>query len=42
MKDVMNQVFIAQKSASNIITKKEKTVFTRSLLNTTKLMEDKE
>lgn len=41
MKDIMNQVLIAQKRAqANIITRREETASTRSLLNTAKLMED--
>ena len=41
MKDIMNQVLIAQKKAqANIITRREETASTRSLLNTAKLMED--
>ena len=43
MKDIMNQVLIAQKRAqANIITRREETASTRSLLNTAKLMEDNE
>ena len=41
MKDIMNQVLIAQKQAqANVITRREETASTRSLLNTAKLMED--
>jgi len=41
MKDIMNQVLIAQKKAqANIITRREETASTRSLLNTAKLMEE--
>ncbi|MDH7913805.1 slipin family protein [Winogradskyella sp. SYSU M77433] len=41
MKDIMNQVLIAQKKAqANVITRREETASTRSLLNTAKLMED--
>ncbi|MNT98549.1 hypothetical protein D3C72_2411560 [compost metagenome] len=37
----MNQVLIAEKKAqANIITRREETASTRSLLNTAKLMED--
>lgn len=43
MKEIMNQVLIAQKRAqANIITRREETASTRSLLNTAKLMEDNE
>ncbi len=43
MKDIMNQVLIAQKKAqANIITRREETASTRSLLNTAKLMEENE
>ncbi|WP_299158285.1 slipin family protein [uncultured Tenacibaculum sp.] len=43
MKEIMNQVLIAQKKAqANIITRREETASTRSLLNTAKLMEDNE
>jgi regulator of protease activity HflC (stomatin/prohibitin superfamily) len=43
MKEIMNQVLIAQKKAqSNMITRREETAATRSLLNTAKLMEDNE
>ncbi len=39
----MNQVLIAQKQAqANIITRREETASTRSLLNTAKLMEENE
>lgn len=41
VKEIMNQVLIAQKKAqANIITRREETASTRSLLNTAKLMED--
>lgn len=41
IKDIMNQVLIAEKRAqANIITRREETASTRSLLNTAKLMED--
>lgn len=41
MKEIMNQVLIAQKKAqANTITRREETAQTRSLLNTAKLMED--
>lgn len=41
MKEIMNQVLIAQKQAqANVITRREETASTRSLLNTAKLMED--
>lgn len=41
MKDIMNQVLVAQKKAqANVITRREETASTRSLLNTAKLMED--
>lgn len=41
MKDIMNQVLIAQKRAqANTISRREETASTRSLLNTAKLMED--
>lgn len=41
VKEIMNQVLIAQKRAqANIITRREETASTRSLLNTAKLMED--
>jgi len=43
MKEIMNQVLIAQKKAqANSITRREETASTRSLLNTAKLMEDNE
>ncbi|MBV1922469.1 MAG: slipin family protein [Flavobacteriaceae bacterium] len=43
MKEIMNQVLVAQKRAqANIITRREETASTRSLLNTAKLMEDNE
>lgn len=41
MKDIMNQVLVAQKQAeANTIMRREETASTRSLLNTAKLMED--
>jgi hypothetical protein len=41
IKTIMNQVLIAEKKAqANIITRREETASTRSLLNTAKLMED--
>ncbi len=41
IKEIMNQVLIAEKKAqANIITRREETASTRSLLNTAKLMED--
>ena len=41
MKEIMNQVLVAQKKAqANIITRREETASTRSLLNTAKLMEE--
>lgn len=41
MKDIMNQVLIAEKQAqANTILRREETAATRSLLNTAKLMED--
>lgn len=41
VKDIMNKVLIAQKNAqANVITRREETASTRSLLNTAKLMED--
>ena len=41
VKDIMNQVMVAQKKAqANIITRREETASTRSLLNTAKLMEE--
>ncbi|MCB0372287.1 MAG: slipin family protein [Muricauda sp.] len=43
MKDIMNQVLVAQKKAqANIITRREETASTRSLLNSAKLMEENE
>ncbi|WP_053972049.1 slipin family protein [Mangrovimonas sp. ST2L15] len=43
MKDIMNQVLVAQKKAqANVITRREETAATRSLLNTAKLMEENE
>ncbi|WP_439129524.1 slipin family protein [Polaribacter sp.] len=43
MKEIMNQVLIAQKKAqANVISRREETASTRSLLNTAKLMEDNE
>lgn len=43
IKDIMNQVLIAQKTAqANVITRREETASTRSLLNTAKLMEGNE
>lgn len=43
MKEIMNQVLIAQKQAqANVIARREETASTRSLLNTAKLMEDNE
>lgn len=43
MKEIMNQVLVAQKRAqANTITRREETASTRSLLNTAKLMEDNE
>ena len=43
MKDIMNKVLIAQKTAqANVISRREETASTRSLLNTAKLMEDNE
>ena len=43
MKEIMNQVLVAQKQAqANVITRREETASTRSLLNTAKLMEDNE
>ncbi len=43
MKEIMNQVLIAQKKAqANVIMRREETASTRSLLNTAKLMEDNE
>lgn len=41
VKEIMNQVLIAEKKAqANVITRREETASTRSLLNTAKLMED--
>lgn len=41
IKEIMNQVLIAEKRAqANLITRREETAATRSLLNTAKLMED--
>lgn len=41
IKEIMNQVLVAQKRAqANIITRREETASTRSLLSTAKLMED--
>lgn len=41
LRNIMNQVLIAQKQAqANVITRREETASTRSLLNTAKLMED--
>ena len=41
MKEIMNQVLIAEKKAqANIITRREETASTRSLLNSAKLMEE--
>ncbi|TGL63741.1 slipin family protein [Leptospira sarikeiensis] len=41
IKDILNQVLIAEKKAqANIITRREETASTRSLLNTAKLMEE--
>jgi regulator of protease activity HflC (stomatin/prohibitin superfamily) len=43
VKDIMNQVLIAEKKAqANTITRREETASTRSLLNTARLMEDNE
>lgn len=43
MKDIMNQVLVAQKKAqANVISRREETASTRSLLNTAKLMEENE
>jgi len=43
VKDILNQVLVAQKRAeANVITRREETASTRSLLNTAKLMEDNE
>ncbi|ARN77434.1 peptidase [Nonlabens spongiae] len=41
MKEIMNKVLMAQKTAqANVITRREETASTRSLLNTAKLMEE--
>ncbi len=41
VKEIMNQVLIAEKKAqANIVTRREETASTRSLLNTAKLLED--
>ncbi|TKG92862.1 slipin family protein [Puteibacter caeruleilacunae] len=43
VKEIMNKVLVAQKQAqANIVTRREETASTRSLLNTAKLMEDNE
>ena len=43
VKDIMNQVLVAQKQAqANTITRREETASTRNLLNTAKLMEENE
>jgi regulator of protease activity HflC (stomatin/prohibitin superfamily) len=43
MKDIMNQVLMAEKKAqANVIMRREETASTRSLLNTAKLMEENE
>lgn len=43
VKEIMNRVLVAQKEAqANVITRREETASTRSLLNTAKLMEDNE
>ena len=43
MKDIMNQVLIAEKKAqANVIMRREETASTRSLLNTARFMEDNE
>ena len=43
VKEIFNQVLVAQKRAeANVITRREETASTRSLLNTAKLMEDNE
>lgn len=43
VKDIMNQVLVAQKQAqANVVTRREETAATRNLLNTAKLMEDNE
>lgn len=41
VKDIMNQVLVAQKQAqANVVTRREETAATRNLLNTAKMMED--
>jgi len=41
IREIMNRVLVAQKKAeANMITRREETASTRSLLNTAKLMED--
>ena len=43
IRDIMNTVLIAEKKAqANVITRREETASTRSLLNTAKLMEENE
>jgi regulator of protease activity HflC (stomatin/prohibitin superfamily) len=43
IRDIMNHVLIAEKKAqANVITRREETASTRSLLNTAKLMEENE
>lgn len=43
VKEIMNRVLVAQKEAqANVITRREETASTRSLLNTAKLMEENE
>ncbi|MGD9993947.1 MAG: slipin family protein [Salinivirgaceae bacterium] len=43
VKEIMNQVLVAQKKAqANVITRREETASTRSLLNTAKLLEENE
>lgn len=43
IKDILNQVLIAERKAqANVITRREETASTRSLLNTAKLMEENE
>jgi regulator of protease activity HflC (stomatin/prohibitin superfamily) len=43
VREIMNRVLVAQKEAqANVITRREETASTRSLLNTAKLMEDNE
>ena len=43
VKEIMNQVLVAQKKAqANVITRREETASTRSLLNTAKIMEENE